>query len=402
VLAPGSSLPSDGSIIHISKFKADSALKNFYNFSLRPAQAYRQLSKQIAHLYEPVAVRTKHPALMQVKELKAVLESQTKKKFTGEHDFTFTSFEEEIDFWQELDIESPSPRGSFFLKEYAAIGKNWRNSKGGVDLGRLGTLIETTWAVVFNIWQAPHDYLEKRFVRLVEVFEEEVKASIRLSFGRESDLLEPTFDIRQMIVEAIQCCTKFLALLAQHTQRSRRKVPLLKTKVIEELKDKIMATYRTKSKVEFLLRLFQQNLITEDPASLMFLVKAENFMSSFVSQFKNNPKAVAKLEKEKEKLGALTAAALPIFEEELKQVVEKPNVQYLLKTLQKWFYFLSEPQFAEHTVEHQDFALKKCTEYLEKYHSQQSKLNPEGTEPARIRILMGTLKKIEEVDSCMN
>jgi hypothetical protein len=35
-----------------------------------------------------------------------------------------------------------------------------------------------------------------------------------------------------------------------------------------------MATYRTKSKVEFLLRLFSQNLITEDPASLMFLVKA--------------------------------------------------------------------------------------------------------------------------------
>lgn len=29
----------------------------------------------------------------------------------------------------------------------------------------------------------------------------------------------------------------------------------------------------------------------------MFLVKAENFMSSFVSQFKNNPKAIQKLEK---------------------------------------------------------------------------------------------------------
>lgn len=87
-------------------------------------------------------------------------------------------------------------------------------------------------------------------------------------------------------------------------------------------------------------------MITEDPASLMFLVKAENFMSSFVSQFKNNPKAVQKLEKEKEKLASLTAAALPIFEGEVKAVIEKPNIQYLLKTLQKWFYFLSEPQFA--------------------------------------------------------
>lgn len=58
-----------------------------------------------------------------------------------------------------------------------------------------------------------------------------------------------------------------------------------------------MATHRTKSKVEFLMRLFNDKLLLEDPASLMFLVKAENFMSSFVSQFKNNPKAIQKLEK---------------------------------------------------------------------------------------------------------
>lgn len=46
----------------------------------------------------------------------------------------------------------------------------------------------------------------------------------------------------------------------------------------------------------------------------MFLVKAENFMSSFVSQFKNNPKAVQKLEREKDKLSALTAIVLPLFQ----------------------------------------------------------------------------------------
>jgi hypothetical protein len=79
-----------------------------------------------------------------------------------------------------------------------------------------------------------------------------------------------------------------------------------------------MATYRTKSKVEFLMKLFNSKLLAEDPASLMFLVKAENFMSSFISQFKNNPKAVQKLEKEKDKFSALTAAVLPIFEGELK------------------------------------------------------------------------------------
>ena len=100
-----------------------------------------------------------------------------------------------------------------------------------------------------------------------------MKTSIRLSFVKESDLLVPTFDIRQMIIEAIQSCSKFLALLQEHTERSKRKVPPLRTKIIEELKDKILATYRTKSKVEFLLRLFSQNLIREDPKDLMYLVK---------------------------------------------------------------------------------------------------------------------------------
>jgi hypothetical protein len=186
-----------------------------------------------------------------------------------------------------------------------------------------------------------------------------VKSSIRLAFARESDLLEPTFDIRQMLVESLQCCKRFGALLAQHSESARRKLPPLRTRILDELRDKIMATYRTKSKVEFLLRLFTEKQLTEDPASLMFLVKAENFMSSFTSQFKNNPKAGQKLEKEKDKLSALTAAVLPIFEEELKDAAERPNLQYLLKTLEKWYYFLSEPAFAEKTVEHQDAALKQ-------------------------------------------
>ena len=46
-----------------------------------------------------------------------------------------------MDFWQELDIESSTPRIAFFVKEYAAISKSWKNSNGGVELGRLGTLI---------------------------------------------------------------------------------------------------------------------------------------------------------------------------------------------------------------------------------------------------------------------
>lgn len=116
-------------------------------------------------------------------------------------------------------------------------------------MSRLSTLIESTWSVMFNIWNSPHDYNDKRFVRLVEVFESEVKNSIRLAFARESDLLEPTFDIRQMLVESLQCCKGFTVLLNQHSESARRKVPQLKTKTLDELRDKIMATYRTKSKV---------------------------------------------------------------------------------------------------------------------------------------------------------
>lgn len=53
---------------------------------------------------------------------------------------------------------------------------------------------------MFKIWNSPHQYPDKRFLRLIEVFENEVKNSIRMAFARESDLLEATFDIRQMII----------------------------------------------------------------------------------------------------------------------------------------------------------------------------------------------------------
>lgn len=132
MLSPSASQPNEGTVITITKFKSDSALKNFYSYNVRAAQGYQQLAKNITHLYEPIAMRTKNPALMQIKELKAVLENQFKRKFAGETDLSFTSFEEELDFWQELDIEASTPRCSFFLKEYAVISKAWRGSKGGV------------------------------------------------------------------------------------------------------------------------------------------------------------------------------------------------------------------------------------------------------------------------------
>lgn len=42
-------------------------------------------------------------------------------------------------------------------------------------------------------------------------------------------------------------------------------------------------------------KLYRDKLISEDPSSLIFLVKAENFMTNYMAMFKNNPKAQQKL-----------------------------------------------------------------------------------------------------------
>jgi hypothetical protein len=60
-------------------------------------------------------------------------------------------------------------------------------------------------------------------------------------------------------------------------------------------------------------KLFADKLIPEDPSSLIFLVKAENFMTNYMAMIKNNPKAVQKLEKEKEKLSQFCQIAKPLI-----------------------------------------------------------------------------------------
>lgn len=76
---------------------------------------------------------------------------------------------------------------------------------------------------------------------------------------------------------------------------SKRKIQI-RTKNIEEFELKISATFRIKSKVEFLINLFEKKMISEDPQSLRFLIKIESFLSNHISALQNNAKAQKKLD----------------------------------------------------------------------------------------------------------
>jgi len=55
--------------------------------------------------------------------------------------------------------------------------------------------------------------------------------------------------------------------------KSSKRKAQIKMKNIEEFELKISATFRIKSKVEFLITLFENKMISEDPQSLRFLIK---------------------------------------------------------------------------------------------------------------------------------
>ena len=96
---------------------------------------------------------------------------------------------------------------------------------------------------------------------------------------------------------------------------------------------KILATYRIKSKVETLSRLHRDKLILEDPSSLLFLVKAESFMTNYMALYKNNPKAQQKLEKEKERLNEFSKMVRPLIETSIAESLKEENPEALKKTL---------------------------------------------------------------------
>ncbi len=92
---------------------------------------------------------------------------------------------------------------------------------------------------------------------------------------------------------------------------SKRKLHL-KMKNIEDFELKLSATFRIKSKVEFLISLFEKKLISEDPQSLRFLIKIESFLSNHTSALQANPKAQKKLDEEKDKIVAIVNSCSPL------------------------------------------------------------------------------------------
>jgi len=95
-------LPEEGQLISISKIRVgDSVIQQFYKFSSKPIKGFKHLENTIKNVYEPIIKRKNESALIQVKELSAVLQNMNKVKLHGEDDLGFNSLVEEFDFWQD-------------------------------------------------------------------------------------------------------------------------------------------------------------------------------------------------------------------------------------------------------------------------------------------------------------
>ena len=87
-------------------------------------------------------------------------------------------------------------------------------------------------------------------------------------------------------------------------------------------------------------------------------------MTNYMALFKNNQKAQQKLEKEKEKLEEFCRMVRPHIETNINEALLKGNPQYLLKALEKWFFFLSEAEIIDNTIELQDKVIINVIKYL--------------------------------------
>ncbi len=180
---------------------------------------------------------------------------------------------------------------------------------------------------------------------MIEIFESEIISKIKVSFPREADLWsseeEQKSETRKKLIISIDLCRKFIKLGEKMMKSSKRKVQI-RMKNIEEFELKVSATFRVKSKVEFLVSLFERKLISEDPQSLRFLIKIESFLSNHMSALQNNAKAQKKLDDEKAKIINAVNSCSSLIEKEIEQALAKEYIEGVFNVLKKWYYILSD------------------------------------------------------------
>ena len=90
----GMPFPEQGHIINIAKIRSGSSLAKFYSISVKPASQFKYLSMYLKNVHEHVVARTNDPSLFAIKELKAVLTNNLKRKLLNETDMNFKTLEE--------------------------------------------------------------------------------------------------------------------------------------------------------------------------------------------------------------------------------------------------------------------------------------------------------------------
>lgn len=79
-------------MISISKIRTgDATIQQFYKINIKPLKGFQHLENTIKHVYEPIIKKRNETALIQVKELSAVLQNMNKIKIYGEEDLNFSS-----------------------------------------------------------------------------------------------------------------------------------------------------------------------------------------------------------------------------------------------------------------------------------------------------------------------
>ena len=263
-LKGGNSAESGSQLLHITKganFKDCDNPSQCLSISLRPDDLMKYLLKSLKCLYNPLVRKTEPELLENFDNLRASLESISVRKLKDENDLDIQKIQEEFDFWRDQALASADAKAKYINEQYTKIDKSW--AIRGFDLINLKDSIDALWTCLGSIWDSDHSYSEKRLQKIVQLFGEEI--SQRVTEDLSSDQLwslEKEEKIK--ILEAIECCKKFIRLCElNQSQLLKKKVSPFNTKVVEELQTKLVTLTRIKASVEELMRVEDGNSLVK-------------------------------------------------------------------------------------------------------------------------------------------